>query len=76
MEKNLFRRKAGLHFADFSQFELKWYVCYERKVRGELLGCFFYCTLEWLRMSVLQLLWSVSVTMKHPTQLIQKRYKK
>ena len=23
-------------------------VCYERKVRGELLGCFFHCTLECL----------------------------
>ena len=23
-------------------------VCYERKVRVELLGCFFHCTLEWL----------------------------
>ena len=24
-------------------------VCYERKVRGELLGCFLHCTLECLR---------------------------
>ena len=55
-------------------------VCYEKKVRGELLGWFFNFTLKWLRsyvptadgiteqgrMSVLQ--WN-----QHPTLLIQKR---
>ena len=27
-------------------------VCYERKVRGKLLGSFFHCKMEWLRLQV------------------------
>ena len=49
MEKNLSYQKLRLDFTSFSQFELG---SYARKVQGELLGCFFHCTLAWLQLYV------------------------
>ena len=46
MEKKSSCRKLGLHFTSISLLELK---SYAMKVQGELPGCFFHCTMEWLQ---------------------------
>ena len=80
VQTNLSSWKLGLHFADFFIVQVK-KICYERKVRAKLLGCFFHSTMEWLhpyvtttsfRLIVLQnsvketfLSKGANVTMKH-----------
>ena len=47
VEQNLSRGKLGYIRRFFIDRANE--VLYERKVRGELLGCFLHCTLEWFR---------------------------
>ena len=47
MEKKIVLSESRIAFCRLFIVRVK-KVCYERKVRGELLGCFFHCTLECL----------------------------
>ena len=46
MEKRFFSSESRIAFCQLFIVRVKM-VCYERKVRGELLGCFFHSAMEW-----------------------------
>ena len=82
MEKKLVLSESRIAFCQLFIVQVK-KVCYERKVQGELLGCFFHCTLKCLPPHVpttsfpLMVLWSKVVSVlqwnKHPNSKTQQK---